>query len=493
MLEITDVSGGYPGRDVLAGVSFSVAKGELFGILGPNGSGKTTLLKMMTGTLPASGGSIEIKGRPLAQYSSKELAKAAAVLPQMSSDTFSYTVKETVSLGRYAHQKSWLQSWSGEDEEAVCSAMKQTGVDIFAESLLQELSGGERQRVFLAQALAQQPEILFLDEPTNHLDLAYQKELLDLLARMARDCELTVISIFHDLNLASLYCDRLLLLDKGRVSAVGEPHEVLQEERIRHIYRTSVEKHAHPKVPKPHMILVPEASKEDDLPEIGPGCLKASEEMMVLTAPCYMKTLSSAVLGAGFGWYRTFVNRHVSKDYSCTDHKEEMAVYIASKGLVPSETVGMMTAVRMEDRAEGLYSGDGFSLYIAVTAGIGNAVDAVRSNEHSSRPLPGTINVWMFVNGRLAEEAFIQALMTATEAKAKALQELGVKDAVTGSIATGTSTDSMLIAATQKGAEIGYAGTITPLGKLIGTGVYACIKNAIQKSLQRKNAEGTRP
>ena len=143
-----------------------------------------------------------------------------AVLSQHSSQSFSYTVKETVSLGRYAHQKGLFQSWSKADEEVIQRVMKQIGVSRFQNKNIQELSGGEKQRVFLAQALAQEPEILLLDEPTNHLDLSYQKELLDFLKQWTSDNGLTVISIFHDLNLAGLYCDRLLLLENGRLISI---------------------------------------------------------------------------------------------------------------------------------------------------------------------------------------------------------------------------------------------------------------------------------
>ena len=122
-----------------------------------------------------------IKGKTLQEYTTKQLAQIVAVLSQHSSQSFSYTVKETVSLGRYAHQKGWFQTWEDADEEIVQRVMKQTGISAFQNKNIQQLSGGEKQRVFLAQALAQEPKILLLDEPTNHLDLSYQKELLDLL------------------------------------------------------------------------------------------------------------------------------------------------------------------------------------------------------------------------------------------------------------------------------------------------------------------------
>src|SRR5690625_1371644 len=133
--------------------------------------------------------------------------------------------------------------------------MKQTGVDIYENETVDELSGGERQRVFLAQALAQDPEVLLLDEPTNHLDLAYQKELLDVLRAWTKEKDLTVISIFHDLNLAGLYCDRLLLLQDGKSVICDYPNNVIKKARIEEVYHASIEEYPHPIVPKPQMML----------------------------------------------------------------------------------------------------------------------------------------------------------------------------------------------------------------------------------------------
>ncbi len=486
MLEVQQITGGYVGESVIKNVSFELKKGELFGILGPNGSGKTTLLKMLSGILPFEEGEILLKGKSLKSYSAKDLAKIIAVLPQHSIQAFSYTVKETVSLGRYAHQKGWFQTWSTEDERIVMQVMKQTGVAHFEHHYIHELSGGERQRVFLAQALAQEPEILLLDEPTNHLDLSFQKELLDLLKGWTKEKELTVISIFHDLNLAGLYCDRLLLLENGQININHIPNEVLREERIREVYKTKIKKQPHPLVAAPQMVLLPKimAEKKEDV-LIEEHLLEMSAERIVLRSPIPLRTMSSGVVGSGTGWHDTFVNRHVDKNYDCSDHRKEMVDYLKTNGFEPAETVGMMTAVMLEDVSFKLYKEENFTVLIVVTAGVGNAIDATRSEQHVLQMIPGTINTWVFVNGNMTEEAFIQSIMTATEAKAKAMQELEVKDAITGTIATGTSTDSILIAATQCGERLEYAGTITPLGKLIGKGVSECTKEAIQMSRKR--------
>lgn len=488
MLTVQHVSGGYLGEHVLKDVSFEVEKGELFGILGPNGSGKTTLLKMISGILPIQRGEILIKGKDITEYNPKQLAQLIAVLSQNSSESFSFTVRETVSLGRYAHQKGWFQTWSNEDEEIVQRVMNQTGVSIFQNKNIQELSGGEKQRVFLAQALAQEPQILLLDEPTNHLDLSYQKELLDLLKQWTRENGLTVFSIFHDLNLAGLYCDRLLLLEKGTININHVPNEVLREDRIREVYHTEVLKHPHPKVAVPQMCLLPEGNKEESRFSVDESMLTVSKEFIMLKAPAPLRTMSSGVIGSGTGWHHTFINRHVDKTYNCSDHRLEMASFLNANGFEPSETVGMMTAVFLEDLVYQKVEENDYSLFVVVTAGVGNAVDASKSELHSFEAVPGTINTWIFVNGELTEEAFIQSIMTATEAKVKAIHDLNVIDTVTGTIATGTSTDSILIAATQTGRSLEYAGTITPLGKLISKAVYQCTTEAIQKSYKRKKS-----
>ncbi|CAM4169858.1 ABC transporter ATP-binding protein [Lederbergia lenta] len=317
MLDVKGVSGGYPGNSVLNDVSFSVKGGELFGILGPNGSGKTTLLKMISGLLAPHDGEVLIKNRALSTFSAKELAKKVAVLPQVSSEVFAYTVKETVSLGRYAHQSGWFHSRHHDDEVLIEEAMETTGVAKFQHKLLHELSGGERQRVFLAQALAQQPEILLLDEPTNHLDLAYQKDLLDQLKNWTRERGIAVVSIFHDLNLAGLYCDRLLLLNEGEVELLGKPPFVLQESSIRQVYQTKVVKQFHPHVPQPQMLLVPETKQIDESIRLGELFLKRTEASVEYHSPVALKMMATQV---GIGWHRSVIATNV------LEHKQNEAI-----------------------------------------------------------------------------------------------------------------------------------------------------------------------
>lgn len=477
MLKIRELTGGYGDKTIVEQVSFEVPKGSMLGILGPNGSGKSTMMKLISGVLPAKSGIVEIEGRAVSAFGAKELAKKMAVLPQLHAHAFAHSVRETVSLGRYPHQSGWFASWSAEDEAAVVEAMDLMDIRHYENTPIDQLSGGEQQRVFVAQALAQNAKVLLLDEPTNHLDINHQRELLDTIKKQAIEKELTIISIFHDINLASMYCDQLLLLDKGRVVRIGEPHEVVRERDIEEVYHARVSNHPHPELPKPQITLLPGVQRPARESVIRAEAFSVSSDMVLYESEVPLKTVSSAVINAGAGWFRTFINRHVDMDYNIDDSVLDMTRFIEERGFKPTDTVGMMTAVKTEHAIIKEYPSSFGSVVIAVTAGVGNAVDVSKAAERSLSV--GTINTWILVNGALSDEAFIQAMITATEAKTKALQQEGVKDPLTNTIATGTSTDSCLVAATQQGEVLPYAGPITELGSLIGAGVYHCTIEAI--------------
>ncbi|MCM3744216.1 adenosylcobinamide amidohydrolase [Sporosarcina luteola] len=478
MLQVDNLTGGYGKEPIVKNISFRVNKGEILGILGPNGSGKSTLLKIISGILPKQEGTVKIDGQDAAVYSQKQFAKKVAVLPQLHAHAFSHTVKDTVALGRYPHQTGLFSSWSDVDERAVTEALAYTGITRYKDTAIELLSGGEQQRVFVAQALAQEAPILLLDEPTNHLDIAHQQQLLDTIRNHAVEKGVTVISVFHDVNLASLYCDRLLLMEQGEIAIIGEPQDVIRETMIGKVYNARVKTQPHPELPKPQMTLLPEKSEESEPFIVNKEHFTVSAERVSLQVNQPLKTVSSAVVNAGLGWYRAFVNRHVDENYNCDDVKAEMSAYLKQHGYPLSDTVGMMTAVTTEHAEIGEYEGDFGTILVMVTAGVGNAVDVSQALDRERKI--GTINTWVIVNGQLPEEAFIQAMITATEAKTKALQTENIKDPLTGTIATGTSTDSLLVAATQVGEHLPYAGPITPLGKLIGHGVYDCTVRAIR-------------
>ena len=487
MLEAKGLSFQYGEKIVLKEITFSVKKGEMLGILGPNGSGKTTLFKLISGILSPDAGDLLIKGREISGYKQKEFARIVSTLSQQSAEAFSYTVEEIVSMGRYAHQTGWMQGLSKEDKAVIQAAMEQTGISHYSNTLIGELSGGEKQRVYLAQCLAQEPEILLLDEPTNHLDLSFQKELLELLRVWSRKKGLTVVCIFHDLNLASLYCDRLLLLHNNEIETDSNPREVLQEDRIKKVYGTDVVRAQHPQVPAAHLMLSPTASAGIQ-ERISKSNLTVSQEYIAITTETPLKSLSSGVTGAGIGWHKHFINRHVNKDYNCDDYKVEMESYLIKNGFLPSETVAMMTAVELEDVAYREYQTGSTSLFIIVTASVGNPVDAALSEQHSSHIVPGTINIWVFINGELSEQAFLQTAMTVTETKASVLRNRKITDPFTGTTATGTPTDSVLVAATQNGEFHEFGGSITSLGKAVSKGVCEVLNVALDKRENRKKA-----
>lgn len=470
MLEVRSLTGGYDKKEIVHDVSFSLKKGHMLGILGPNGSGKSTLLKMISGILPVTTGEILIDEMPRHSYKQKELARKMAVLPQLHAHAFSHTVSETVALGRYPHQSGLFSQWSTDDERATTEAMQQTGVAKYCEHELEYLSGGEQQRTFIAQALAQQAELLLLDEPTNHLDLEHQRQIMDMLKHEVEERQLTVVSIFHDMNLAALYCDELLLLENGRVRACGEPAEVLTEDEIAEVYHTAVARFAHPQLATPQMALLPDTVVADNCVTLEQFTVKSQYVHLHTDKP--LRTLSAALHNPGFGWFRHFLNRTVDEHYMSDDAHTEMKNYIANEQLPIEQTVAMMTAVDVQHAVIRRYTNDENEIFVMVTAGVGNAVDAARGHLHAEPQRVGTINLWVIINGELSDESFMQAMMTTIEAKVKAMQDGEIYDTHTGTIATGTSTDSVLIAATQSGRKYEYAGTITAIGKLIGRGVY---------------------
>ncbi|WP_312124041.1 adenosylcobinamide amidohydrolase [Lysinibacillus boronitolerans] len=480
MIVVEHLSGGYEDIPIVKDISFTVEKGKILGILGPNGSGKSTLLKVMSGILPATAGTISIDGQNILSYNARALAKKMAVLPQLHANAFSNSVREAVSLGRYPHQTGFFSSWSTQDEQAVQHAMLQTGVKRYEHTPMEFLSGGEQQRVFVAQALAQAAEILLLDEPTNHLDIAHQRQILDMVRKEALECGLTVVMVLHDMNLASLYCDELLLMESGQVRAMGVPHEVLIASQIEDVYQARVTTYAHPEIPKPQITMMPAAINYQQRAVITKEHFTITEQYIKLQAELPLKTVSSAVHNPGIGWHNCLLNRSVPGDYVISDVKSEVSDFLKRENFSPTNTVVMLTAVPTALVAINEFSAPFGSLIVAVTAGVGNAVDVSRVHERQDEPYIGTINTWVIINGCLSEEAFFQALMTATEAKTKALQSENIRDERSGTIATGTATDSLLIAATQKGEEMLYGGPITEVGKMIAKGVYETTVQAIR-------------
>ncbi len=244
ILELRDVSFGYrrrgrPDREVLRGVSLSVAPGELVALLGPNGSGKTTLLRLAVGILPARFGRVEVDGRPVGAWTRREIAQRIAVLPQLPTVPDGFRVEELVEMGRAPHARSRFGA-TAEDASAVERALLDADAVDLAGRRVDELSGGERQRVLVAMTLAQEPRLLLLDEPTQHLDLAHQVALLATLDRLRRTRGLAVVAVLHDPALTALAHPRVVLLAEGRVVADGPAGEVLQPATVARVFDISV-------------------------------------------------------------------------------------------------------------------------------------------------------------------------------------------------------------------------------------------------------------
>lgn len=234
----------YGTRRVFSNVSFTAEPGSFMGVVGPNGAGKTTLLKCLAGLLPPSSGQIKLGKGDLSKLSRAAIAKIVAVVPQDIQVQFDFTVEEFVMLGRLPHRRRSLRE-ARRHREVVDRAMTMTGVEAFAQRPVPSLSGGERQRIAISRALAQEPRVLLLDEPTSHLDIRHQVDVLDLVQSMCANQGITVVGVFHDLNLASMYCDQLMMLADGAARLLGAPREVITQRNVAAIYgdRVVVDKH----------------------------------------------------------------------------------------------------------------------------------------------------------------------------------------------------------------------------------------------------------
>ncbi|MBI2848458.1 MAG: heme ABC transporter ATP-binding protein [Chloroflexi bacterium] len=255
-LQIRQVSFSYFNGLVLRDIDLSVAPGEMVGLLGPNGSGKTTMIKLASGVLRPNQGEVRLDGSSLKQLSRRAIARSVAVVPQQFHVPYAFTTGEVVMLGRFPFVRIFAGETS-DDRDVVAKAMDLVGLSQLAGRRFDELSGGERQKVILAMALAQQPKLLLLDEPTLHLDISHQIEILELVRRLNTTQQLTVIAAMHDLNLAALYFDRLILLKEGRVEADGKPAQVLTEKTIADVFAATVKVEVHPATGAPHITVMP--------------------------------------------------------------------------------------------------------------------------------------------------------------------------------------------------------------------------------------------
>ncbi|MCK9443218.1 MAG: ABC transporter ATP-binding protein [Tissierellaceae bacterium] len=241
-IEVKDLYFGYKDEKVIDGVSFEIEKGNLVSLIGPNGSGKSTMIKLLNNLYTPWEGKIFVEGKEINSFRKKELARKIALVPQNSSINYDFTVEEIVRMGRYPHKKRF-QREDEEDHEIVEKAMKDTNTYELRDKAVTEISGGELQRVIIAKALAQKPSIILLDEPTSHLDLNHQIEILNLLRKLNKEKNTTIIVAIHDINLATMYSDEIFMLSGGKIVDRGSPEKVITKRNIEFVYNLPVAVH----------------------------------------------------------------------------------------------------------------------------------------------------------------------------------------------------------------------------------------------------------
>ncbi|MBM3246097.1 MAG: ABC transporter ATP-binding protein [Candidatus Omnitrophica bacterium] len=256
LLAITALSGGYHNNTIIKDISLEIKRGDFLGICGPNGSGKTTLLRLMSRVMAPQKGNILLLGQDIASMRLKEFCRKTAFVSQDATINFAFTVFEVALMGRIPHLKR-LQFETERDFDIAENALKVTDALNLKEKRIDELSSGERQRVAIAKALTQEPILLLLDEPTSHLDIGHQIQVLDLLRKLNRQSNLTIVTVLHDLNLAGEYCNRVILVNEGKIFKQGCPEEVLTYQNIESVYKTAVVVNKNPVSGKPYVVLVP--------------------------------------------------------------------------------------------------------------------------------------------------------------------------------------------------------------------------------------------
>lgn len=257
MVTLENVSAGYGTTIIVKNVNCRMEQGLLTGIVGPNGSGKTTLLRVLAKVLPVLSGKISISGKILSEISAVEFARKIAFLPSRTDINYPYSVREFLEMARYPFLNV-MRDIGARDREIIGSVAEEFKITRLLQQKVPELSEGEKQRVCLAQCFVQKPSLLLLDEPTSHLDIGHQFLFMDLIKKAQKEEKITVISVLHDLNLASQYCEKILMMDKGTVFSYGSPEEVLTYRNIEPVYQTHVLVYPHPVFGKPYVFGVPE-------------------------------------------------------------------------------------------------------------------------------------------------------------------------------------------------------------------------------------------
>lgn len=236
MISCKNLKVGYEEKVIIENLSLSINKGEVVSIIGPNGCGKSTLLKTLSRIIKPMSGGIYIQNESIKNLKSKHISQKVCLLSQHNDAPGDFTVEELVYFGRIPHKK-WYESKTKSDEEIVNWAIENTGLKRYKNTPINSLSGGERQRAYIAQALCQKPDIFLLDEPTTYLDISYQLEVMELVREINEKFNITIVMVLHELNQASKYSDRLVIMKDGEIVSDGCPKEVINKETIKQVYK----------------------------------------------------------------------------------------------------------------------------------------------------------------------------------------------------------------------------------------------------------------
>lgn len=238
MIQIRGLSKAYGDKKVVENISLDIEKGKLMSLIGPNGAGKSTVISMVTRLMDKNSGDVLLEGENLFTKPDNELAKKISILKQSNNLDLNITVRELISFGRYPYCKGRLRP---EDDEKIDEAIKYMGLYEFEDRMIDELSGGQRQRAYIAMTIAQDTEYIFLDEPLNNLDMKHSVQIMQILRRLCRERNKTIILVIHDINFASCYSDNIAALKNGKLAISGTKEEVIQENILREIYEMDIQ------------------------------------------------------------------------------------------------------------------------------------------------------------------------------------------------------------------------------------------------------------
>lgn len=255
MLKVQNLSVSLENKKIIHDLNFTIEEGEIVSIIGPNGSGKSTALKAISRMIKPEEKTVYINNEDLVSLKSKDISKRMSVLFQSNDAPTDLTVEQLVEYGRMPHKK-WFEQLNKEDREIIDWAIEKTGLDEYRHRQVISLSGGEAQRTWIAMSLAQRPKVLLLDEPTTYLDISHQLQLLELIYKVNQELGMTIVMVLHDLNQASLYSDKICVIQKGKMIKYGTSVEVITKELIRKVYHVDCDIDQHFKYGRPRVNLI---------------------------------------------------------------------------------------------------------------------------------------------------------------------------------------------------------------------------------------------